>query len=617
MPGNDSPLCGLMKDRNAYGLVGFFLVATAMVPVPAIAASCGDTIRRCECDDTVVVSTRLDRDIENCTDTGLRVAAGVTLDCGGHRIAGRSNRDGILLRFADGARVRNCEVEGFRLGIRVRGGEGQLVSDNLVRNNRRGISVGEQAKRTRIESNRVENSREIGILVNPDTAHVQVTGNTVSASGRESIDIRDAQDVVIERNILSGRPRYDIRLTDTSNALVRGNSLEGGKLQVRGDSDANRFEDNVLTARYGFDLRGSEDRDGNWRGPDDNLIHGGAILNARPCFRLAGATGTIVDDVVFGECSSRPADLKTVDGHPSIGNSIQGEASEDIRPREECGGRVSCACGGTVAESATLDSDLVGCEKFGLKLKEGVTLDCGGHAIIGRGAEDGLRLIGTRNLRIRNCVLKNFKNGIRLANTDSVLISDSELEGNRVGIRIEKDTARIAIERNGIRRSRDQGILVSMASEGLAVVGNQFDDSGREHLDVRSSHESVIDRNLFQGRARDAIRLVDVSESLIRGNEIQRAGIDLRGASRDNRFLDNILHDDGFEFRGIEERSGPWRFPNNNRIDGGAIPNARRCFAIRGASGNRIRDVELGKCADRPFDLKSVDGHEPTGNVIE
>jgi nitrous oxidase accessory protein NosD len=604
-------------DRPALALAASLLAVCLFLPDLAGAESCGEKIRRCGCGDKVVVSTRLDYDIGTCSDTGLEVASGVTLDCGGHRIVGRSNRDGILMRFAVGSRVRNCEVSGFRLGIRVRAGESQLITDNIVIGNRRGISVGEQAKRTRVESNRVEGSREIGILVNPDTSRVQLSNNLISYSGKENIEIRQSQQLTISGNILTGRPRYDLRLTDTHGATIRGNRMQGGKVQVRGDSDENLFSDNDLSGRYAFDFRGSEDRDGHWRGPDRNRVTGGSILNARPCFRLAGTTQTIVEDVVFGECSSRPADQKTVDGHASWGNEIEGIASQEVRPKENCGRNAPCRCGSTVAESVTLTEDLVGCSKFGLKLAESVTLDCAGHEIVGRGSDDGLRLIGTRNVRIRNCTIRNFKNGMRLGNTNSVLVTNNQFDGNRVGIRMDTATTDISIEGNTIRRSRDQGILVAAPAEDFRVVGNEFHESGREHIDLRRSEGALLDRNVFSGRVRDAMRLTDVRESLIRDNRIERAGIDLRGASTENRFLDNLLLDDGFEFRGIEERSGPWRFPDNNRIDGGAIPNARRCFLIRGASGNHIHNVDLGECSERPFDLKRVDGHVPTDNTID
>lgn len=593
------------------------LIFGSLLAQPVSAETCGRRKIHCECGDTVTENRKLTQDLGTCRDVGLRVRSGVTLDCNGFVIRGRSSREGILLQGVDGARVRNCEVSGFRFGIRVRAGRSSQISSNKLHGNYRGLSIGEEAEDIHAESNFITKNRELGILVNPATENTHIYDNIVTENGRRNIDIRGARGLLLDRNTVGGRTRYDLQFRHVQEARIRSNEFSGGKIQIRGNSDRNQFLDNRLLGRNGFDFRGEEDRDGNWFGPDFNEVSGGAVLGARRCFRFAGATYNVVSDVTLGECAGRPTDLRTVDGHPAIGNEVEGQASQNVTATGVCGGDVVCKCGDLVRGSARLSEDLLGCDRVGLRIESGTTLDCGGHAIVGRQSDSGLRLQEARDVRIRNCRIENFEIGIRAQSVQSLLVTDTQLVLNRTGIRVSGASKDVRIDGNSIEQSREIGVAISGGAEDTQIVQNTFLASRKAHIEIEETDEALVDRNVFDGTVRRALKLVDARRTFVRSNDILEGGIELRGGSTENRFLDNFLADEGFRFEGIEERGGPWRFPDDNLIEGGAIPNARRCFVIRGASRNIFRNVVLGECEERPFELKNADDHKPLDNRIE
>lgn len=590
------------------------LVAT--LPGAAAAAECGGSVP-CECGDTVVESTTLSGNIEGCSRTGLVVAAGVTLDCAGHGVIGRSSKDGIHIDEARDARVRNCRVEGFRTGIRVSGESGQLVSGNHLVGNRRGITIGDHAMDARLESNVVEGSREIGILLQGGTSHIQIVRNTVRDSRKENIRITASHWVVVDVNTLSGRPKVGLQVTHTHSGRFRGNEIQGSDVEVRGDSIANLFLDNDLLDG-GFDVK-SHDAGDVARAPIWNVFRGGSIPNARRCFRLAGASHNVIEDVSIGECLGRAVELKKSDGFLPVGNVIDlptvevGGKDED----GECGASKACACGDRVTSSVRLEEDLTGCGKTGLVVTAGVTLDCGGYGVYGKSSSDGIAVEGDE-ARVRNCRVQGFNSGVRLKNGNGHRLTDNVLGGNRRGIIVDGDVSDATLDKNLIEGSRDIGIEVRDGPTGIEITRNTILASNKQNIDVKLASGMVVENNVLGGKTKVGIRLTDTSGGRYRGNTIETEGVQVRGGSNANEFIDNDLEDLGFEFEGIEERSGPWRFPDGNLIRGGEVLSARRCFRFEGGVSNTvIEDVRVDECAGREVENKRVDGHVPTNNTVD
>ena len=115
--------------------------AMALLMVTSVLAgtAAGETL---ECGDVITQDTTLTADVGPCADEGLIVAAdGITLDLGGHTIAGDPevrpdgemgpmdrDRPGIVLRQVSGVTLTNGTVTGFDAGVLIVGG-----GENTVR----------------------------------------------------------------------------------------------------------------------------------------------------------------------------------------------------------------------------------------------------------------------------------------------------------------------------------------------------------------------------------------------------------------------------------------------------------------------------------------------------
>ena len=596
------------------------LVLLGAFAAPAYADTCGGDVV-CECGDTVVRSTSLEANIEGCSRTGLEVAAGVTLDCNGHSVIGRSSKDGIKIDEAPGARVRNCRVEGFRTGIRVAGGSGQLVSSNHLVGNRRGITISDEANDVRVESNTVEASREIGILVQAGTWDVEVVRNTVNGSRKENIRVTSSPRIMVEVNTLGGRPKVGLQVTHTEDGVFRGNEIQGSDVEVRGKSLRNLFLDNDLLDG-GFDVKTHESGESAFA-PMYNTFRGGSIPNARRCFTLRGASFNVIENVRVGECAGRAVELKKSDGFVPEGNEIDlataggGTGNGGGGDDGTCGADDEpCKCRDRVVESTRLEADITDCGKTGLVVAEGVTLDCAGFGVFGKSSSDGI-LVEGNDTRVRNCRVQGFNSGLRIKEGTSHLVADNVFTGNRRGIIVDGGVSDSTLDNNAIDGSRDIGIELRDGPTDIEIKRNTVMSSNKQNIDIKLATNPVVEQNILGGKTKDGIRLTDTTGARIRGNTIETEGISVRGGSTMNEFLDNDLEDQGFEFEGIEERSGPWRFPEYNLIKGGEVLNARRCFTFKGASFNTVDGVAVDECAGREVEAKKVDGHVPTGNVID
>lgn len=78
---------------------------------------------------------------------------------------------------------------------------------------------------------------------------------------------------------------------------------------------------------------------------------------------------------------------------------------------KSCGGDIVCECGDKLTSPVKLNKSL-SCENDGIVLESNI--DCNGHEIIGSGLGFGLKINAKDNIRISNCRISNFTQGIRL-----------------------------------------------------------------------------------------------------------------------------------------------------------------------------------------------------------
>lgn len=310
-----------LPARALLVLLAVLPAAGAALPGPASAANCGGAMP-CACGDTVIADTRLAADVGPCGRTGLNVASGVKLDCDGHRVFGGSSKDGILANLARDTTIRGCTVEGFRVGIRVLGGEDVVVAGNTVRGNERGIRIEKGTIGPRVDRNLVTRSKDLGMLILGAT-DIVVTGNVVVDNARGNARIEAVDKGSLTVNSFGGETRNDLEIRDSRRLVLRDNEILATAVRVNGDSRDNRFIENDVFARdYGFRFDTVKDKLGVLRIPTGNEVVGGSVLVATKCFRFSGASRNDVSDVVVRNCASRPYEEKTYGSAVPTGNRV-------------------------------------------------------------------------------------------------------------------------------------------------------------------------------------------------------------------------------------------------------------------------------------------------------
>lgn len=264
-----------------------------------------------------------------------------------------------------------------------------------------------------------------------------------------------------------------------------------------------------------------------------------------------------------------------------------------------------CQCGDVVVSTYTLSSDLGPCEKRGLSVRSGVTLDCAGHAIQGSGENSkdfGVALqTGTTDATVKNCHISGFLRGIRLrqANKNKIFHNTVHHNGNksaRVGYGIDLAGAQDNIfQDNYIHNNADEGIHVGTGSHGNTFIGNRAEDNGRENFYFLRADRAMLQRNSTRGGGSDSIFIKHSSFLRLENNIFRDKPVTLRGDAHDNVLTDNELVNAGVRFQSYEERGVSTR-PSRNLITGGTITNAEKCLNFSDASDNTVKNVKLVNC---------------------
>ncbi len=273
------------------------------------------------------------------------------------------------------------------------------------------------------------------------------------------------------------------------------------------------------------------------------------------------------------------------------------------------------ACGDTLRGPVTLESDLTGCRGTGLRLVGAAQLDCAGHAISGSGAGEGIVLDRTSGAGVRGCRVSGFRTGIRVRGGDGNAIVDNEIAGNaRYGIELAVATRANRIAENVVSGSGDEGMHVGGGADDNEIADNTFADNGEENLYLLSVRGGSVVGNAFGGARSAALYVKHSTDVLVADNAIQDRPIHVRGASSENRFVDNALEGAGFVFEAYREGGRGWTTPRDNQVEGGSVLGAATCFRFSGAQSNRVSGVTVDGC--RALALERRGGVAATGNEV-
>ena len=212
--------------------------ATRLVLAVVAGLAAASDARSEGCGATLAGAVTLSADLDCPSGHGALLAGGATLDCAGHTIRGGGGlgQYGVYLRDAGGATVRNCILEGFEVGIRLRGATDAVVEGNTTRLNLRyGIEVTQGSTRARVSENHVLANGDEGIHVSgPDglDAGHEIAQNLVEANRLEGIYLLGSDANTVRANTLRDQGAGGVRIKDSDRSLVVDNLLLGDPLEL-------------------------------------------------------------------------------------------------------------------------------------------------------------------------------------------------------------------------------------------------------------------------------------------------------------------------------------------------------------------------------------------------
>jgi parallel beta-helix repeat protein len=211
------------------------------------------------CGQSVTGLVTLTADLTCPTGHGLSLGNNTTLDCAGYSVTGgdQAGQYGIYIRNVSNATVRNCTVERFEMGIRVRQATDATVQNNTTRHNTMyGIDV-TSSTGALLQGNTVFNNSDEGIHVSGptdrDAAH-RIEGNTVDANADEGIYVLNAHANTILSNTVQGHGTAGLYMKGSNRNTIEDNIFTNDPIQLASSSQRNVFRNNTITGqRIKFD----------------------------------------------------------------------------------------------------------------------------------------------------------------------------------------------------------------------------------------------------------------------------------------------------------------------------------------------------------------------------
>jgi hypothetical protein len=282
----------------------------------------------------------------------------------------------------------------------------------------------------------------------------------------------------------------------------------------------------------------------------------------------------------------------------------------------ECGGVHKCRCGDQVVADYTLGADIGPCPAQGLRVRRAIVLDGNGHLVRGSGARGsfGVQVDGKGSgARILNLGVTGFERGFRLVKAERVRLERVAAHGNgdrktRIGYGIDLagGSSRNVLERVQVFDNADEGIHVGSAAHENQIVDSEIYDNSRENVYFLQNHGNVLARSRLYGSGPGsaAVYIKHAARTVLEGNRIEGGPVHVRGASHDNRLIDNVLLDAGVVLQRYEDKDPRIgrAAPEATVIRGGRITSRSSCVRIDGATATTLEKVELSCAQDVALD---------------
>ena len=272
----------------------------------------------------------------------------------------------------------------------------------------------------------------------------------------------------------------------------------------------------------------------------------------------------------------------------------------------ECGGGRKCRCGDSVVADYTLTEDLGPCRERGLRVRNAVVLDGGGHLIRGSGLPGsfGVQVDAKGSgARVIDLGVTGFERGFRLVKTERVRLEGIAAHDNgdrrtRVGYGIDlaAGSSRNFLARVQVFRNADEGIHVGHAAHENQIVDSEVYDNSRENVYFLSNHGNVLARSRLSGSGSAAVYIKHAARTVLEGNRIEGAVVHLRGTSHDTSLIDNVLVDGGIVLQRYKDKD-PHIGLGRAHGDAGARRTHHVQIGLRARRGRDRDDAREGRAA--------------------
>ncbi len=211
------------------------------------------------CGQTLTGSVTLTADLTCPTSHGLVLGNNATLNCSGHTLKGsdQPGQYGIYVRNVSNATVRDCTVEHFEVGIRLRQATNSTLQNNVAQHNTAyGIDI-TSSTGALLQGNTIYNNSDEGIHVSgptdSDAAH-RIEGNTVDANAAEGIYLLTSQANTLTGNTIQNQGAAGLYIKGSNRNTIDGNTFINDPIQLVASSQRNIFRNNTIRGeRIKFD----------------------------------------------------------------------------------------------------------------------------------------------------------------------------------------------------------------------------------------------------------------------------------------------------------------------------------------------------------------------------
>ncbi|MFH1780275.1 MAG: right-handed parallel beta-helix repeat-containing protein [Candidatus Micrarchaeota archaeon] len=169
---------------------------------------------------------------------------------------------------------------------------------------------------------------------------------------------------------------------------------------------------------------------------------------------------------------------------------------------------INVRCGQTITRNTVMQNDLLNCPNDGLIIgKDGITLDCNGHAIDGvlGDMSAGIRSVDRNYVTIKNCNITDFRTGIYAIDGRSINLFYNTLERNggsyhRAAIFVSNISSAYLLQNSA---NYNQGGFAVYFSDNARLVNNtaKFNYQGNAAFELSGLDNAVIDQNIAESNS--------------------------------------------------------------------------------------------------------------------